>query len=454
MKSILFIVSNELSHTIATFKVARLLRENYQVVYAGFRKNKEQVELNGFSFNEIHNPPFGLGYERIIRAENADYGYLDELIIRVSDRLFHERHSELNAFVNKLKPIHIFVDSFIFTDFIVLFRMCKKSEWGISIIQTQPPSTYNFWNPPIFSPLIPSLSIRYIIKYCKWWTIFKISFFYIRLFEKFKYFGSDDISIIKKQLRIQLIPKIFWLNLNGSALFPSLKFVKQIILLPNEFNFRPDNNKHHQYMGLCVDEERVNSHVSRQMETEFSEIQKEYNIIYCSFGTLIQLQDMKEIHLFLNNVIRYINENERYFLYLALPKEFQFDIPFDCKRIKISEWIPQLVILKYSSLFINHSGLNSIKEGIHFCVPMLCVPLNKLSDQPGNAAKIVNRNIGLRCDLKVNFNEVSCLISQLLNDIIFKNKLHEFSKYSGDVYADDKIFKSLLEIINSPNNLT
>jgi zeaxanthin glucosyltransferase len=54
---------------------------------------------------------------------------------------------------------------------------------------------------------------------------------------------------------------------------------------------------------------------------------------------------------------------------------------------------PQIELLKRSSLCITHAGLNTVLESLSSGVPMVALPVT--SDQPGVAARITNKNVGV-----------------------------------------------------------
>jgi zeaxanthin glucosyltransferase len=54
---------------------------------------------------------------------------------------------------------------------------------------------------------------------------------------------------------------------------------------------------------------------------------------------------------------------------------------------------PQIEILKRSSLCITHGGLNTVLESLSSGVPMIALPVT--NDQPGVAARIANKNVGV-----------------------------------------------------------
>jgi zeaxanthin glucosyltransferase len=66
------------------------------------------------------------------------------------------------------------------------------------------------------------------------------------------------------------------------------------------------------------------------------------------------------------------------------------DIP---PNVVVVRHAPQIEILKRSSLCITHAGLNTALESLSSGVPMLALPIT--NDQPGVAARIANKNVGV-----------------------------------------------------------
>ena len=54
---------------------------------------------------------------------------------------------------------------------------------------------------------------------------------------------------------------------------------------------------------------------------------------------------------------------------------------------------PQIEILRRSSLCITHAGLNTVLESLSSGVPMVALPIT--NDQPGVAARIANKKVGV-----------------------------------------------------------
>jgi UDP:flavonoid glycosyltransferase YjiC (YdhE family) len=57
--------------------------------------------------------------------------------------------------------------------------------------------------------------------------------------------------------------------------------------------------------------------------------------------------------------------------------------------------LPQLKILEYVDLMINHGGLNSVIEGIYFKIPQIIIPINESWDQMGNGSRVEYHKIGM-----------------------------------------------------------
>jgi len=67
------------------------------------------------------------------------------------------------------------------------------------------------------------------------------------------------------------------------------------------------------------------------------------------------------------------------------------------ENIHTFAYVPQLRVLKEADLSINHAGIHTIHECIHFGVPQL-IYSGKRSDQPGCAARVHYHGIGLMAD--------------------------------------------------------
>lgn len=71
------------------------------------------------------------------------------------------------------------------------------------------------------------------------------------------------------------------------------------------------------------------------------------------------------------------------------------DIPFSVDHVMISEWLPQLTVLKHPSIAMAllHGGLNSVNEALYHRVPVIAVPF--VNDQGDVAARLQHSGAGI-----------------------------------------------------------
>jgi MGT family glycosyltransferase len=83
---------------------------------------------------------------------------------------------------------------------------------------------------------------------------------------------------------------------------------------------------------------------------------------------------------------------------------------------------PQIEILRRSSLCITHAGLNTVLESLSSGVPMLALPIT--NDQPGVAARIANKKVGvvISPDQAAPENFVAA-IKRVLGDSTFRDNV-------------------------------
>lgn len=115
------------------------------------------------------------------------------------------------------------------------------------------------------------------------------------------------------------------------------------------------------------------------------------------------------------------------------------------KNILLVPSAPQIDILKRSSLFITHCGMNSSSETVHFGVPVVCIPLT--ADQPPVAHRLTYElGFGIQLSfINLKYEELRKAIHQVLGDESYQKRILRFSKLSHS-YIGTKI--AAQEIIN------
>ncbi len=185
--------------------------------------------------------------------------------------------------------------------------------------------------------------------------------------------------------------------------------------------------------------------------------QKEYPIIYISLGTLLDkiFKDEPIIKFFSGNLSLKVLNFFRTCIEAFRDKKVNVVItlgdklctnPFEQEQLPdnifVFKYVPQLAILKKSSLFITHCGMNSVNEAMTCGVPMLGAPF--FWDQMVNCDQIEKLNLGRRIKcLKILPEKLYESAMSIIDDRVTSNdvlKMKEImSKYNGSSMAADII---------------
>ena len=294
--------------------------------------------------------------------------------------------------------------------------------------------------PPLRSSLIPGKPLGY-----RYWQI-ELNW----LFVKSKIFTRALLNRLqgKSYRRILILKLAREAGLRRGALtyrnFPSPFIhtalpVYSITLAELEFPHKSPANLH--YIGPMVDSSRAISQADKNEEfwTDLDLKESEKKLIYCSVSTLNE-GDLS----FIRKVIEAVNKEPNWILIISLggkieTSEFK-EVP---ENVRILSWVPQLEVLKKADCSINHGGIHTINECLHFKVPML-VYSGKKYDQDGNAARINYHGIGLRGDKdKDSVDLIQNNIKTILTSDSFKEKLEMFHNFYSAYIEKD--LSSMLE---------
>ncbi|XP_049948377.1 UDP-glucosyltransferase 2-like [Schistocerca serialis cubense] len=138
-------------------------------------------------------------------------------------------------------------------------------------------------------------------------------------------------------------------------------------------------------------------HVSTKVERLPDNIQKfidgaEHGVIYVSLGSNVRSNALpqEKFQAFL--------EAFRQLPQRVLWKWENDTLPSQPENVMVSKWMPQQSVLAHPNvrLFIMQGGLQSMNEATYHAVPLVVIPF--FADQPHNAAKISQAEIGVRLD--------------------------------------------------------
>ena len=440
MRTVVFLPYHGIGHFNACFKIAKILQADNNIVFAGLSLFEEYVEGQGFFYYSLQTVPFGLGLEPWLNTvEKKKNIYFHSLKDRWTGRLYKLREIDLCRLLEEVNPQCILIDYLQSTDLIAFYPYAKKNGIKIGFIQTMLPQIARKNCPPINSLAFPD--DRKEMNKARTW------FYFIRfakgLGDKIKFFGMSNSRMIEMVKKLNQMSGEY----DSKEITPyAVPFnnIDEFILAPREFDF-PLNSKSvfEHYIGFMPDEERNES-----FDKPYKAIQKRLKasrdpLIYCSFGT-VKLENTIAVESFLKKLINVVR-NKPCLLLVSITatqhRTVNYELP---KNVLCLKSAPQLEILSKASLFITHGGLNSIKEAVYACVPMLVYPLNPKMDQNGNSTRVVFHQLGLRGNLVTDTDElIGKKIEELLGNPVYKQKIQEL-KVTDRAYTPEK-FKELFD---------
>jgi MGT family glycosyltransferase len=93
----------------------------------------------------------------------------------------------------------------------------------------------------------------------------------------------------------------------------------------------------------------------------------------------------------------------------------------------IAKRVPQLELLKRTTVCITHAGLNTVLESLAQGVPQLAIPVTY--DQPGVAARIAHQKTGVVTSLdKLTADHLAFLLEQVLTDPTYRENARRLQK--------------------------
>lgn len=410
-----------------------LNKDNIQVTFCLPSTFKMEEDLIKFNIITLDGLPFGLGFEReLVISEGSRNSYLDNLIARITRRIIIDRKTKLNTIVSNLKPDLILIDSYISSDFILLNEYCRVNRVRVAFIQTMP-SLRRCNQIPITSSRQPD---KYLIN--KWeWLKYYVNIIIYKLTSKLVYLGNDNISQVLSEFKRASV------NLKYSIKYVDrlqivYNSIREFILIQSEFDFNEYPDQDQRYLGMKVDLTRQESEKQIELIDQFINNQIIGNkTIYISFGSLKSNKD----RLLTSNLIDEIiciaeRRNDLNFIVAGCMYVNVRPLP----NILLIDQAPQLHVLRKSSIFISHGGLNSIKEAIMCGVPIISIPLTKGLDHSGNSSRIVNSGVGLVLNIKrTSLNQLEIMIDSLISKPYFKMNLLKFSERERVVYQQINI---------------
>jgi len=444
MKTVLFLMYHGRGHFNAVFKLARIVSETHQVIFAGYEYFRSDVITQGFRFYGLQTVPFGLGFEPWVnQMEKKKHIYWNCLKDRWTQRLYHQRKTELLKLVANVDPQTILIDAWQSTDFVALYAELNRRRIRTAFVQTMLPTLLQANQSPLTASTLPHE--RQAIMQSR------ADFFRSRLLKEIKqrivYLGKSNKQLIDESIRLNKLPDRYYPE-PPSLFSPFFPNVKQLVLAPLEFDFMPASRPEIAYTGFMADIERLEI-ADNQFEDLYASICRKIDsgiaLIYCSFGS-VHYESVQPIKEFLENLSQAMTALNACCIVSCGDSTILRSFPQTADNLYFFKTVPQLRVLAKASVFISHGGLNSIKEAIYYNVPMLLYPVSNDVDHQGNSARVVYHHLGLRGDLKKDSPaEVTRKINELLSSPAYRENLRLF-KQTDSEYSRDNFWKIFSDI--------
>ena len=434
METCLIIPAPIRSHVIPSFYLASLFSEKFEIMYACYAGELDELVLaNGFKNRIITSERFALGFDPVEswqkHGQKISFRFLVSAIKNgLTMATYKKRKAELSKLINEVNPEIIFIDIFSSTDFLIIKTLFPN----ITIAFFNPMlNTYNLLGyANVKGELNTNFNKRFSI-------IDSIKNVTSPIHFIAKLTGYDPVWQLKYIYKSNPVLKRYPIDTENKVVRLFIN-VPELILAPIELEFSKSILKKNQlYLGLCQNIHRNDTLIDEYYFSKVEGILKSksennYGLVYVSFGSYFSsIDEHKYIISFCLYLIKAFQQKPFLFVisvkneiieailkYTKMPPNFYFFTR-----------VPQLEILKEANLFITHGGLGSIKEAIFMQVPMLVYPLDLCWDQKGNAQKIEFHQIGISGNFKNDgLKEIEEKILKLLREPAYKQNIIALSK--------------------------
>jgi len=420
MAHILLITTGLTGILHAGFEVmARLEKAGHRLTYACPGERKAEVEAQGFVYQQLpellvqsidRTPDFRQRWRRILYR-------LTHIRQLRKDALVDLKIDEFIATLQQLQPDLILIDvelhEYIISSKSIGYKVILLSQW------------FTMWEadgvPPLQSNIIPNEYNHANIR--RLWQQTRRDRRKMIWRQKIRSLFTDRASVLEMYARragfpVRELLRYQWPAPFGYRTLPVLSMTAWEL----EFPHTPRPNLY--YIGPMVYAQRKDTKTTMQTKERLRQIFEEkkqngHALIYCSFTTM-RASD----NAFADKIIEAVAKHPDWILVMGHGGVSGDELPKNMpKNVHVFDWMPQLYVLQHADCSINHGGIHTINECIHFRVPML-VYSGQQSDQDGCAARVAYHQIGIRANKnKDNVITISRNIETVLSNTIFKKNL-------------------------------
>ncbi|MBL4608015.1 MAG: hypothetical protein JKY01_09340 [Pseudomonadales bacterium] len=174
-----------------------------------------------------------------------------------------------------------------------------------------------------------------------------------------------------------------------------------------------DGNFH--FVGASIPERRD------EISEEFQNIGKK-PLVYVSLGTL-----HNNSLAFFKNCIEALKDTD-YDVIMSIGKTVKIeDLGTLPENIKAYSFVPQLHILKHTSAFVTHGGMNSLNEGLYFGVPVVVCP--QQFEQAFNGRRLQKMGVAKTLGAAIpSATKIRSGVQAVINDPLMKERTKAYGK--------------------------
>lgn len=384
---VLFLLFPEPSAFNASFPLARRLKgKGYRVIYAGVERFRPYVQAQGFEYEALEPKSSSPPREEVLFPLRGIARWLRlRAEVKEGRRTLEGWFDRGEQYLRAVKPAVVLLDPLIW-HFASVPLKCEAPVVGFS---TALAGAFNSAVPPAFCDLQPlglpvwRSKLRHTWAWAKciaplWWQIVVME--HVLPWGLLLRPQRNSIARIR-----QAGGRIRW-----SEYGPRLD-VPELVAAPKAFDFEAAASTSRRiYLGTCVDVSRDDGEFDRAWLIDGKPL------LYCSLGTYSHVY--RYARQLFDAVLAALKKREDLQAIVQVGTCAEVDAfgPLP-DRIRVVKRAPQLDILARAAVFVTHGGLSSVREAIYFGVPMFVFPC--WNDQPGNAARVVRHQLGLKGDI-------------------------------------------------------
>lgn len=397
MKRILCVTSGLTGILNSSFSlIFRLERAGYEVICASPVNVAEQVTLQGIKYYQLppvnhFSPPDLPNFKGSFRKLKRLWMKWQTAETRKEKELANLNMPEFERIVKEIAPDLLIIDvelhEHIMTAYSIQQPFVLLSQW------------FSLWKrtglPPLLDDTIPNEGWRGSTLGLKWaWSKVKIHRWWLFSKKKWLSVGTDRRSILLAYAKnvgfpLDYIKENYW---PGPFTYSNLPVIS---MTAYEMEFEHDKRPDLYYVGPQVFANRKEFFKDKVLEKRINQIiakkkAKGQSLIYCTVSTF-----SKGDQHFIQRLINAVASEPNWILIIGLGGKLREDafenVP---SNVHAFGWVPQMEILRHTDCSINHGGIHTINECIHFKVPML-VYSGKKSDQNGCAARVAYHGLGI-----------------------------------------------------------